>query len=140
MNVRVTGDDSTARDVRDTARRVAAMHQDEASEQAGSTAQAAQAAARAGRPRRLTEKHPGDYTWAEFVDSYLSGTEFGSPYVGLGEGLPPHVVAWEYGSDRVPQFGPHSSAGRFLQPALRNAEDQLEDAMRDRIDHELRLT
>ena len=85
----------------------------------------ARAKAEQQRPSRKTPKHKGDYHWKNVVNAISSSASGDSPTLRLETKKYPGVAGDEFGSNRLPQFGPRNPKGNFFFPTIEDARPDI---------------
>lgn len=79
----------------------------------------ARAVARREHPVAKTRKHKGEYKWKTVVNAIQSGADDDTPTLNFGSKRVPGWAGWEFGSDKLPNFGRREPQGRFFFPTVR---------------------
>lgn len=94
----------------------------------------ARARARGEKPTGKRPQRKGSYTWNKLVNSITSGADADTPTLKIGNASVPGWAGWEFGSDRLPQFGPRRKEGNFFFPTVRAAIPEMNEAAQKVVD------
>lgn len=101
--------------------------------------------ARSERPNGKRPNRKGTYKWSKLVNSITSSADDDTPTLKYGDDRVPGWAGWEFGSDRLPQFGPRTprlgrgNRGTFFFPTVIAAIPEVNEAAQKVVDDYLEL-
>lgn len=72
-----------------------------------------------------TRKHKGRYNRKMLANAITNSASSVAPTLRFGSDKVPGWAGWEFGSDRLKNFGPRTPGGRFFFPAIEAAKPEI---------------
>lgn len=83
------------------------------------------ARARVSIPAAKTRRHKGRYNRKMLANAITSSASSVAPTLRFGTDKVPGWAGWEFGSDRLKNFGPRTPKGRFFFPTIEAAKPEI---------------